>query len=234
VEKLKRRKEKEYLDNLKAQAAKYKPKNKFQATSTVSRGQSTFKPVVFTSKKDVEKDFIEFVGFRGYHDKKGFPIIDATHTITIKEIRDPESNELLEIENIYNFKYPYHPGQAHPEPIDEKNIAWGILPHEVEGFHAIRKYLKTGIMFKWPRGFGKTFLACWFIEWSMEKLGYPWLYMSETAIMNDVAFWVWQWAQKTKSSKGGFRKEISRILILSLSFRMELFLGFTPTWKRSL
>lgn len=143
---------------------------------------------------------IEFVGFRGYY-KNGHPIIDLEHTMETQEIRDTETNEIIEIEKVYAFKHPYHDGQAHPAPIDEKNVEWGILPHEVEAFHLIRRYLKTGIMFKWPRGFGKTFIACWFIEWSMIRLGYPWAYFSETAIMNDVAFWIWQWAQKTKQVK---------------------------------
>ena len=61
-------------------------------------------------------------------------------------------------------------------------------------------------MFKWFRGGGKTYVATWFIEWSMDRLGYPWLYLSETAIMNDVAFWIWQWAKRSnqvvKSEKG--------------------------------
>ena len=177
----------------------------FQADSTPSR-ITDFKPAKFKSKRDAEKDFIEFCGFRGYYDKKGYPVIDVTHTREEREVIDNETGEIIEIEYVYEFKYEYHKGEAHPEPVDEKNVYWGILPHEVEGFHAIRRYLKTGIMFKWPRGAGKTYLACWFIEWSMSRLGYPWLYLSETAIMNDVAFWIWQWAQKTNqvasSSRG--------------------------------
>ncbi len=44
-------------------------KPNFQATSTVSR-ISNFKPVTFKNKKEAEKDFVVFVGFRGYFDKK--------------------------------------------------------------------------------------------------------------------------------------------------------------------
>lgn len=169
----------------------------FQATSITSR-VSNFKPVEFKTKKAAEKDFILFVGFRGYFDKKGHPIVDTTNKLIIQEIKDPDGT-LLETKEERIFKYEYHPGVAHPPPIDEKDIKWGILVHEVEGFHKIRRYLKTGIMFKWARGYGKTFLATWFIEWSMDRLGYPWLYLSETAIMNDVSFWVWQWAKKSKT-----------------------------------
>ncbi|MCK5346419.1 MAG: hypothetical protein KAR20_23575, partial [Candidatus Heimdallarchaeota archaeon] len=168
----------------------------FQATSTQSR-ISNFKPVEFKTKKEAEKDFVEFVGFRGFYNPRGQPIIDVTHTKKTEEIKDPDGTLLETIETI-TFKYPYYPGQAHPPPIDEKNTEWGILPHEVEGFHLIRLYLRTGIMFKWFRGGGKTFLATWFMEWSMDRLGYPWMYMSETAIMADVAFWVWQWAKRSK------------------------------------
>lgn len=168
----------------------------FQATSTQSR-ITNFKPVEFKSKVNTEKDFVEFVGFRGYFDSKGYPVIDVSHIKKIEEIKDDLGN-ILEIRDIRIFNHPYHPGVAHPPPIDEKNIEWGILPHEVEAFHNIRQYLKTGIMFKWFRGGGKTFVATWFMEWSMDRLGYPWLYLSETAIMNDVAFWVWQWAKRSK------------------------------------
>ena len=167
----------------------------FQGTSTKARN-TKFKPVKFKSKRAAEKDFVEFVGFRGYYNKKKHPIVDTTHTYKEIEVIDPNTNEVIEIEKIYRFKYRYYPGTAHPEPVDENKVIWGILPHEVEAFHKIRRYLKTGIMFKWPRGAGKTYVATWFIEWTMERLAYPWLYLSETAIMSDVAFWIWQWAKK--------------------------------------
>ena len=41
----------------------------FQADSTISR-ISDFKPQTFKSKKEAEKDFVEFVGFRGYTAKQ--------------------------------------------------------------------------------------------------------------------------------------------------------------------
>lgn len=169
----------------------------FQATSTTSR-VSDFKPVQFKTKKAAEKDFIEFVGFRGYYDKKKHPIVDTTNKKIIETISDPDGTILETIET-REFTHDYHPGVAHPPPIDEKDVKWGILVHEVKAFHKIRRYLKTGIMFKWARGFGKTFVATWFIEWSMDRLGYPWLYLSETAIMNDVSYWVWQWAKQSKT-----------------------------------
>lgn len=179
-------------------------RSQFQATSTQSR-ISNFKPKIFKNRKEAEKDFVMFVGFRGYYSKKGYPIVDASHRKVVREIKD-DLGKIIRREINVIFNHPYHEGTAHPPPIDEKNIRWGILPHEVEGFHKIRKYLKTGIMFKWFRGGGKTFLATWFIEWSMDRLGYPWLYLSVTAIMNDVAYWVWMWAKKSnqviKAEKG--------------------------------
>ena len=184
-------------------------KVRFLADATKTKTVN-FKPVKFKSVKDEVKDFILFVGYRGYLDNKGYPIIDLSYTPKYIE-RDMQGNIVKTItitkhieiilrkqgfEVIREYHHPYNPGTAHPPPIDEKGNELGILPHEVEGFKKIRKYLRTGIMFKWPRGFGKTYLATWFIEWSMLRLGYPWLYLSETAIMNDVAYWIWQWAKK--------------------------------------
>jgi hypothetical protein len=169
----------------------------FQATSTQSR-ISDFKPKTFKTKRDEEKDFVEFVGFRGYYDKNNYPVVDVSNTIEYGDVLDKDGNVIGTKIISRTFHQPYHSGVAHPPPIDEKGNIWGILPHEVQAFHDIRRYLETGIMFKWFRGAGKTFIATWFMEWSMDRLGYPWLYLSETAIMNDVAFWIWQWAKRSK------------------------------------
>ena len=182
--------------------------SRFNADATKPKPKD-YKPRKFKNRKAEVKDFIEFVGFRGYYDANGVLFIDLTYTPELVE-RDPEGNIINKIEItkdqeaeyieqgrevIRNYKHPYHPGQAHPPPIDEKGHELGILPHEVQGFIKLRKYLKKGIMFKWPRGFGKTYLATWFMEWTMLCFGYPWLYLSETAILNDVAYWIWQWAK---------------------------------------
>lgn len=87
-----------------------------------------------------------------------------------------------------------HEGEAFPPPIDEKGNYLGILVHELYAFLAIWEYVKHGILFKWPRGFGKTYIFTWFIEFTLKEFAWPWLYLSSTAILSDVAFWIFKWA----------------------------------------
>jgi hypothetical protein len=89
----------------------------------------------------------------------------------------------------------FHEGETHPPPIDEDGNELGLLLHELEGFVLIWGYLKSGIMFKWPRGFGKTYLATWYIQWSMYRLAAPWMYLSSTEVLGDVAYWIYLWAK---------------------------------------
>jgi len=100
-------------------------------------------------------------------------------------------------------------GEAFPPPIDEKGQYLGILKHELRAFVLIWIYLKTGIMFKWPRGFGKTFICTWFIEFTMKELAWPWMYLSVTEILSDVADWIFRWASIqnliSKTIRGGKR-----------------------------
>ena len=102
-----------------------------------------------------------------------------------------------------------HEGEAFPPPIDEKGQYLGILRHEIEAFVLIWIYIKKGIMFKWPRGFGKTFICTWFIEFTMKELAWPWMYLSVTEILSDVADWIFRWASIqgliSKTIRGGKR-----------------------------
>lgn len=102
-----------------------------------------------------------------------------------------------------------HEGEAFPPPIDEKSRYLGILRHEMEAFVLIWIHEKKGIMFKWPRGFGKTFICTWFIEFTMKELAWPWMYLSVTEILTDVADWIFRWASIqnliSKTIRGGKR-----------------------------
>jgi hypothetical protein len=98
-------------------------------------------------------------------------------------------------------------GKAFPPPIDEKGQYLGILKHELRAFRKAWRWIKSGYMIKWPRGYGKTYIFTWFIEFTLEKLGWPWLYLSSTAILSDVAYWIYKWALRNdlirKAIKGG-------------------------------
>lgn len=89
-----------------------------------------------------------------------------------------------------------HEGHAMPYPIDKHGVYLGILPHELKAFVKILKCLRKGIMLKWFRGAGKTYIVTWIAEWTMKRLGYPWIYLSETDVITDVAYWVFQWATR--------------------------------------
>ena len=117
-------------------------------------------------------EFIKFVGFRGHFDKDGNPVYDKDGAI--------------------------HEGEAFPPPIDEKGRYLGVLPHEVLAFKQIWRWVLIGYMIKWPRGFGKTYVATWFIEFTLKYFGWPWLYLSSTDILGDVAYWIYKWAYRNK------------------------------------
>ena len=118
------------------------------------------------------------------------------------------------------------PGIAFPPPIDEKGVYLGILKHELEGFKLCWNHIDPGVMFKWARGYGKTFLATWFIEFTMYYFGYPWMYLSSTEILSDVAFWIFQWATRQHliiaSQKGG-KKNTYTSFTLSTGGRMRIY-----------
>lgn len=88
-----------------------------------------------------------------------------------------------------------HEGEAFPPPIDEKGRYLGILSHEVAAFKKIIRRIVRGIMFKWPRGYGKTYVVTWAIQFTMKYLGWPWMHLSSTKVKADVAQWVHKWAK---------------------------------------
>ena len=99
-------------------------------------------------------------------------------------------------------------GRAFPPPIDQKGRYLGVLQHELDGFKSCWNNLESGVMYKWARGYGKTYLATWFIEFTMFYFGFPWMYLSSTEILSDVAFWIFKWATQEKlivqsNMKGG-------------------------------
>lgn len=144
--------------------------------------------------------FAEFVGYRGVKDKNGEIILDPKGTI--------------------------HRGEAFPPPINKEGHYLGVLDYELDTFELL--FMHMEVMLKWAREHGKTFMATWFIEWSMiycGKVGLDengdvilddqgkeiivpesWLYFSVTKIKGKVGFWVYRWAKKKnyiiKASKG--------------------------------
>jgi hypothetical protein len=144
--------------------------------------------------------FAEFVGYKGLKDKKNNIILDP--------------------------KGPIHRGDAFPPPVNKEGKYLGILWYELVTFALL--FMNIEVMLKWAREHGKTFMATWFIEWSMifcGKIGKDingkiilddqkkpiivtenWLYFSSTKIMTKVGFWVYRWAKNKgyiiKASKG--------------------------------
>lgn len=123
------------------------------------------------------------------------------------KIIDPFGNEatLDELTELFKafcgFKDEHgieHRGEAFPPPINEKGKYLGVLQHELDGFKVAWVNLVNGVMFKWPRGFGKTYLATWFMEFTMLFFGFPWMYLSSTEILTDVSFWIYRWASSQK------------------------------------
>lgn len=119
------------------------------------------------------------------------------------------------------------PGIAFPPPIDQKGRFLGILQHEVDGFKKCWENLETGVMYKWARGYGKTYLATWFMEFTMFYFGFPWMYLSSTEILSDVAYWIFKWATKEKliikSNMKGGKKNTYTSFELSTGGRMRIY-----------
>lgn len=120
------------------------------------------------SLKQLTREFIKFVGYVGFELEDGSIVLDK--------------------------KGEVHEGEAFPPPIDEKGRYLGILKHEVIAFKKIWRWVLVAYMMKWPRGFGKTYVATWFIEFTLKHFGWPWLYLSSTDIIGDVAYWIYKWA----------------------------------------
>ena len=165
--------------------------------------------VVAIIPKDKWQDFCEFVGYKGYKDTTGKIILDHTFIIIEETISNPvyiEATEEMPMEFIpeqsrsptviikkKQFTYPYYPGEAIPEPIDDDTQEEvGILWYQLEGFIIIES--NDNILILWPRGHGKTWLLAWYIEWNMKHSKYKAMYLSITDVVNDVADWVFDWA----------------------------------------
>lgn len=88
-------------------------------------------------------------------------------------------------------------GEAIPEPEDQDTGEYkGILWYQEEGFHIIEDH--DNILILWPRGHGKTWLLAWWIEWNMKHSRFKCMYLSITDVINDVADWVFEWADANK------------------------------------
>lgn len=87
-----------------------------------------------------------------------------------------------------------HEGSAFPPPINRDNIYCGILEYELQAFKTL--YMNKNAMLKWAREHGKTYIAAWFIEWSMSRMGEKWLYFSSTGIYIKVGNWIYRWAKR--------------------------------------
>ena len=125
-----------------------------------------------------------------------------------------------------NSRGKIHKGKAFPKPINKKGTFCGILQYEIDTFDLL--FIHKEVMLKWAREHGKTYMATWFIEWSMlfcgkigrDEDGNPqidedgkeivvpesWIYFSVTKVKAKVGFWVWRWAKRNKlilnASKG--------------------------------
>ena len=134
--------------------------------------------------------------------KKQELLVNKTPKIKLKNVQYPDIKILIiEFRDFVGYvdkEGVIHEGTAFPPPIDVKERYLGILPHELEAFVNIWRYIKHGILFKWPRGFGKTYIFTWFMEFTLKNYAWPWLYLSSTGILSDVAFWVFKWAVKSK------------------------------------
>lgn len=159
------------------------------------------------------KEFREYVGYKTI---KIFRDHLESTTTTIKELDHPHFKHKKIIVTLFYSEQEYikkgkvkkrkllvrkeilHEGIAFPPPIDENDTFLGILPHELDyfcklWFHHVLGW-KKAIMNLWCRGIGKTFIATWFVQFTMEKLGLRWLYLSETEIIGDVGLWIFKWA----------------------------------------
>lgn len=141
--------------------------------------------------------FEEFVGYRGYKDATG---IHVDHSFHLEKLI---INNQLHIERVWN--HPYHPGEAIPEPVDETTgEEIGILWYQLQGFRFIEE--NDNVLILWPRGHGKTWLLAWYIEWCMKHSTYKCMYLSITDVINDVADWVFDWADANGLLASGQKK----------------------------
>lgn len=144
--------------------------------------------------------FEEFVGYRGYKDANGKIILDHSYTMKYEDFPNPMYTDAVKATvsptitiETKNYNYPYYPGEAEPKPIDEDTgDEVGILWYQVEGFEIIET--QDNILILWPRGHGKTWLLAWYIEWNMKHSKYKCMYLSITDVFNDVADWIYDWA----------------------------------------
>lgn len=67
----------------------------------------------------------------------------------------------------------------------------GLLAHQINLFRSVMQNEKSLILM--PRGHGKTWWVCFFIEYIMEVHGESVLYLSWTDIKNQVSLWVFQY-----------------------------------------
>lgn len=147
--------------------------------------------VVAVIPKNKWQDFCEFCGYRGYKDKDGKVHIDHTFTLVDFEYTDYKGDKQTRKKK--QWKYPYYPGEAVPAPVDEETQEEiGILLYQLAGFRFIED--NDNILILWPRGHGKTWLLAWYIEWNMKHSLYKVMYLSITDVYNDVANWVYDWA----------------------------------------
>lgn len=128
------------------------------------------------SDRDLKDLFVKFVGFRGYYSKEinhidglGYAILDVSGEI--------------------------HAGEAIPEPIDEiTGEYWGIQDYQAEFILIYRD--NFNILDIWGRGFGKTWVVKWIIQFSMKFEADKILYFSLTNVAYEVANDVYIWAQQ--------------------------------------
>ena len=166
----------------------------------LSNWKPTFHLGATAEVKVARNHFAEYVGYVGHKDKAGNVVLDPKGKI--------------------------HKGKAFPKPINGQGSFCGILSYELDTFELL--FLHKEVMLKWAREHGKTYMATWFIEWSMEfcgKIGRDedgkpqldekgemivvpesWIYFSITKVKSKVGAWVWRWAKRndmiTQASKG--------------------------------
>ncbi len=153
----------------------------------------------------------------------------SSNTITFDPLTIKKEALIIKFRNFCGYrddKGVKHEGMAFPPPIDDKGRYLGILEHEILAFWIIWTCIKKGVMFKWPRGFGKTYVGTWFMQFTMYYLGWPWMYLSVTDVLGDVADWVYRWATRNKLITGtvkGGRKNTYRGFKLSTGGRLLIF-----------
>ncbi len=195
----------EYLVKQKLQKLRPMPNTLISSNKPLTNWRPLFTLGDATQLVAARNHFAEFIGYVGVKDKDG--------NITL----DPKNGVI-------------HRGQAFPPPINKEGKYCGVLDYELDTFELL--FMHIEVMLKWAREHGKTFMATWFIEWSMiycgkiwlDEEGIPllddegnetivpesWLYFSVTKIKAKVGFWVYRWALKynyiTRVSKQGSKQ----------------------------